>query len=780
MTARRSTSRRPSSPAPSQVSVPTIAGNTYRLWGICALLVLLVFVAFGQSAQYGFLNWDDIIYIRDYPEVKAGLSLKGFAWAWTHPHYSNWHPLTTLSFMFDSSVFGSNGTGFHRHNLVLHALTAILFFLALRKFTDSIWRSAFATALFAIHPLRVESVAWITERKDVLSGLFLMATLLAYAYYGKKPSLPRYLTVCVLFACGLLSKSVLVTIPPLLLLLDFWPLQRIQFSADAEGSLLQRIWPLFREKIPLIALSAGSCVATILSVDLHRPMSPPPLLARLAYIPVWCVTYTRQFVFPVDLGAHYPYVQTGPLTSIALGSILLLGAITAVCWVFRHKLPVLIVAWAWFFIALLPVIGIVPPGIQIMADRYTYVAQIGFAIAVAWVGHHLAQTWPRKWIAPTLAGVILVSLTALSFQQTRYWKTDEALWRHTVAVTHENDFGNGQLGDSLAVSGRLKEAEPYYREALRLNANLAGVLNNLALVMRSQGNLAESESLLQRATVVSPWFMGARNDLVAVQIAQNKLPEAKESIREILKMEPNNFDAVYRLGVLLSEGDPAKADYPKALEYLTRATQIQPGAAQVYFSLGNAYFLSGKVPESIAGFQAAIQRDPKHSRAANNLGTIFARVNRLPESIAAYRLAIQADPAYLDAYDGLADVLIRAKSPEEAVIAWREALRHNPNDIRAHYKLSWVLATHPESRIRDGRESESLARRGIELSGGKEGLLYDALGAACAEQGRFEEAIETTNKALDLVTAAKNAPAQEAIKIRIEGYGNKRLFRTAN
>jgi tetratricopeptide (TPR) repeat protein len=785
MTARRSTNR-PPAPAPSKTLTPAATGtppithgSSPVLWGVCAALVLLVFLAFGQSAQYGFLNWDDIIYIRDYPEVKAGLSLKGFVWAWTHPHYSNWHPLTTLSFMFDSSVFGSNGAGFHQHNLVLHAITVVLFFLALRKFTDSTWRSAFATALFAIHPLRVESVAWITERKDVLSGLFLMATLLAYAAYAKKPSKGRYAAVFLLFACGLLSKSVLVTVPALLLLLDVWPLQRLPLSAPA-GSLLGRAWPLLREKIPLILLSAGSCVATILSVDLHRPMSPPPFLARLAYIPVWCVTYVRQFFFPVDLSAHYPYVQAGPLPSIALGCLLILGAISVLCWFYRNSLPVLLVAWAWFFIALLPVIGIVPPGIQLMADRYTYVAQIGMAIAVAWGGHHLTASWSRKWMAPTLAGLIVAGLAALSFQQTRYWKSDEALWQHTVAVTHENDFGNGQLGDSLAVAGKLNEAEPYYREALRLNPNLAGVLNNLALVKRNQGNLAESESLLKRATIVSPWFSGARNDLAAVQIAQNRMAEARQTIEETVKLEPNNFDAVYRLGVILSEGDPAKADYPRSIEYLTHAAQLQPGNAQIFFSLGNAYFLSGKIPESVASFQAALQRDPKHSRAANNLGTILARANRLPESIAAYRHAIQADPSYLDAYDGLADVLIRAKKADEAVQVWQAALRQNAQDIRAHYKLSWLLATYPESGIRNGREAETLARRGIELNGGKEGLLYDALGAACAEQGRFDEAIENATKAVELVSAANNTVARDTIQLRLEGYKNQKPFRTGN
>ncbi|MEI6713444.1 MAG: tetratricopeptide repeat protein [Verrucomicrobiota bacterium] len=746
------------------------------LWAISFILIALVYVAFGQSAEYSFLNWDDIIYIRDYPEVKKGLSWEGFVWAWTHPHYSNWHPLTTLSFMFDSTVFGSKAEGFHQHNLVLHALTAVILFQALRHLTGSVWRSAFATAIFAIHPLRVESVAWITERKDVLSGLFLMSTVWAYARYAKSPSRTRYLCVCFLFICGLLSKSVLVTVPGLLLLLDIWPLQRLNLDNANHTPLLQRVWPLLKEKIPLMLFSAGSCVATILSVDLHRPMSPPPLFERLAYIPVWCMSYVRLFLFPFDLAAHYPYVQAGPQPSLALSCLLITITISIVCWHLRKQLPLLLVTWAWFLIALLPVIGIVPPGIQIMADRYTYVAQLLFGVAITWGGAQWTASWKNKWIAPLLASCFVAFLCFFSIRQTRYWGNDEDLWSRTLEVTRENDFANGQLGDSLAVNGRLNEAEPYYREALKLNPKLTGILNNLAVVLRTRGNLAEAEELLRKALQISPWFASAKSDLVNLLLAQSKFDEAKITLEEILKADPHNFEALNRLGIILSESEPKKANYPEAIRLLTEATKLQPDNAGVYFTLGNAHFLAGNIQEAIVHLQTAIQKDPKHAKAANNLGTILSRNNRNADSATAYRYAIQADPNYIEPYDGLAELLLRMKDPEEAVRTWKAALQQNPNDLRAYFKLAWTLSTYPEARIRNGKEAEAIARRGIEINQGKEGLLFDALGTALAEQGLFEAARQSAQKALELVSASNNTAAADAIRNRLELYRDQQPF----
>ena len=744
-------------------------------WAACGLLVLLVFAAFGHCLHYGLLNWDDLHYLQDYPEVEKGLSLKGFAWAWTHSHHGNWHPLSTLSFMLDASLFGKEGAGFHLHNLLLHSLAAFLLFLTLRQLSSSLWRSAPAAALFAVHPLRVESVVWIAERKDVLSGVFLMATLLAYVRYAQKPSRGGFLTAAALFACGLLAKSILVTLPLLLLLLDIWPLRRIHPNG-ARNWTWWRLWPLVREKLPLIALSVASCIATLMSTSAHSPLTPPPLLARLGYIPVWYTTYLRHFLCPLDLAAHYPYARSGPSLSSFLGCSLLLGAISVLCFRLRRQLPLLYLSWMWFLIALLPVIGIVPPGIQLAADRYTYVAHLGFAVAAAWGLAEFHAQCRRKWIAPGFALTLLSALVGLSIRQTRYWASDETLWRHTLEITRENAFAHAQLGDALTLSLRLKEAVPLYQEALRLDPNLAGALNNLGLIRQTEGNLAEAETLQRRATLASPWFMKPRMDLFDAQIAQNRFTEALKTLGEIIELAPNNFAAVYRMGALLSDGQ-APPDLPAAIQYLTQAIQLDPQAAQPYVSLGNALFRTGKIPEAIRNLQSALQKDPTHAGAAHNLGIIFASTHRMPEAEAAYRQAIRLKPDYLDAYYGLVDVAMQSGQPEQVRDILGEILRQKPSEVRALYHLSWLLATHPSERIRNGSEAERLALRALALGEATDGLLLDALAAAYAEQNRFEQAIETALKALASVTAASNPPTTTAIQSRIERYRHHQPFR---
>ena len=751
----------------------------FLIWGLCLALVALVWIAFGQSLHYGFLNWDDIIYIRDYPEVSAGLSMKGFVWAWTHPHYSNWHPLTTLSFMLDSTVFQKNATGFHAHNLVLHAAATLFLFFAIRRMTGAVWKSAAAAAIFSVHPLRVESVAWITERKDVLSGLFLMITLLAYAKYVHQPSVMRMLWVCVWFACGLLSKSMLVTLPVLLLALDFWPLARFgtgsgAVNADSDASANRAAvagvpWRLLLiEKLPLLALSAASCVATIISMDDHRPMTPPPFLARMEYVPVWLLTYLRFFLFPTNLAAHYPYSQTGPAPTTMVQALVLVGLISYACILLRRISPLLLMGWCWFVVALLPVIGILPPGIQIIADRYTYVPQIGFSICAIWALADGLKALRFRWICPAIALCWIAVLALVARMQTNHWRTDEALWRHTVDVTTSNDFGNGQLGDAFAVQGKLAEAEPFYREALRINPNLPGVLNNLGFVLRSLGKQMDAEPYLRKALEVSPWFVNPRFDLADILIAKNNYAEAVEQFREILKSEPNNFIANYKLGMLLSEGAENLRDLPSAVRLLMRAGELNPQTAEVQFTLGNALFRAERIDESLDAFKRALEIDPKHARAANNLGTVCGRTNRLAEAVEYFRTALRIDPNYADAMDGLTAVLFQSKQHKAVAEVLRDAVQKRPSDLRPIYKLAWLLATALDDSVRDPVEARRLANYAIEHGASKEPLLYDVLAAAHAADGEFVKALESAEKALEVLSSVPGAAAE--LKTAIESH----------
>lgn len=760
---------------------PADRHRKYITWALCAGLVALVWTAFGQSLHYGFLNWDDIIYIRDYPEVSAGLSAKGFVWAWTHPHYSNWHPLTTLSFMLDSTMFQKNAAGFHAHNILLHALATLFLFFAVRRMTGAIWKSAAAAALFAVHPLRVESVAWITERKDVLSGLFLMATLWAYAKYAEQPSVRRMFWVCLWHACGLLSKSMLVTLPALLLTLDFWPLARLGGGSvpvnpkpdDGVAPAARRSVPwrlLVIEKLPLLLLSVASCAATVMSMDDHRPMTPPPFLARMEYVPIWLLSYLRLFLFPANLAAHYPYSQTGPALTTAVQALVLVALISYACVLFRRISPMLLMGWCWFVVALLPVIGILPPGIQIIADRYTYVPQIGFSICTVWALAEGLKTLRFRWVCPAVAVCGIAALTLVARLQTNYWSTDEALWRHTVDVTTNNDFGNGQLGDSFAVQGKLAEAEPFYREALRINPNLPGVLNNLGFVLRSLGKPMDAEPYLRKALEVSPWFVNPRFDLADILIAKNNHPEAVEQFREILKSEPNNFIANYKLGMLLSEGAEELRDLPSAVQLLRRAGDLNPQTAEVQFTLGNALFRAERIDESLAAFERALQLDPKHARAANNLGTVLGRANRLTEAAEYFRTAIRIDPNYADAMDGLTAVLFQSKQYKAASEVLRDAVQKRPSDLRPIYKLAWLLATAMDDSVRDPAEARRLANYAIEHGASKEPLLYDVIAAAYAAESDFEKAVEFSEKALEVFSSAIGAVAE--LKTAIESHAN--------
>lgn len=748
------------------------------LWSLSLALGMLVFAAFGESLTYGFLNWDDIIYIRDYPEVSAGLSWRGVVWAWTHPHYSNWHPLTTLSFMLDTTWFGKDGSKFHAHNVLLHAGTAVLFFLALRRMTGAMWKSAAAAALFAIHPLRVESVAWITERKDVLSGLFLMATLLAYAAYAESPGKNRFWTVAFFFTCGLLSKSILVTVPLLLLLLDFWPLRRADLAPNP-GSDWRAVWdawkPLLREKLPLFALAAASCGATLWSVDEHRPMNPPPFLARLEYIPVWLITYLRFFFLPDSLAAHYPYSPSGPPLNLFLGCLWGILILSFTAWTLRRREPVLLVGWAWFLIAVLPVIGILPPGIQIIADRYTYVSQAALGMACVW---GLSGRIPRSLHTLLLAGGI-VSLTAMAREQTRHWQNDEALWKRTLKVTAENDFGNGQMGDAYAVQNRLDEAEPHYREALRINPNLPGVLNNLAFVLRSRGKFAEAEPYLRKAVEISPWFTNPRSELAEVLLAQGKSAEALEHLEILLQSEPQNISALYRAGMLRSEGPAELRDLSKAIPLLTLAAELQPAQAEIHLGLGNALFQAGRAPESAVCFEKALQADPRHFRAANNLGTVLVRSQRPMEAAAAYRKALELNPDYPEALDGLAAALLQMKNHADAAEVLLRFERAHPDDPRAVYKRAWLLATAPEASLRNGPEAERLAHRLLEIKGATDPFAADTLAAALAEQGRFEQAHHTARDMLASLEKLPQLPphAREALQKHAQTFLSSRPWR---
>ena len=605
---------------------------------ICILLVGVVWVVFGQTLRHEFLNYDDDQYVYDNPRITNGLSLGNVAWAFTHVHAENWHPLTTISHMLDCQLYGLQPWGHHLTNVLLHTTATILLFLALWELTQACWPSAFVTAVFAIHPLRISSVAWVAERKDVLSGVFFMLSLWAYARYArnKGPSVGGYVRTLVFFALGLLCKPTLVTLPFVLLLLDYWPLRR--FTLQSSGSVLEgsmrkqaglrhgktaqrnpdvratTIQGLLVEKVPFFVLSAGSCIATLLAQE-KTLMGTSALTfgERLSNAMVSYLAYLREMIWPARLAVLYPYpIGTSNIT-YALVAALILLIISVVVVIWRTKFPYWLVGWLWYLGMLVPMIGLIQVGSQARADRYTYLAQIGLYILITWSAVEFFAKWRRAPAALiTVAALIITTLTAYSYVQTSFWRDDETLWRQTLANTSDNPLAENNLGNALLKRGKPDEAVVHYREAIRLY----------------------------------PPFPEAYNSLGHALMKKGQLDEAIAHIRKALELKPDYVAAKYQLA----------------------------------FTLGAASAKQGKWEESINSYRVALEIRPNDPIAHNNLATSLIQAGKREEAIEQLGEALRLDPNYQTVHYNLAMLLLQVGRRDEAVTHLKEALRLNPND----------------------------------------------------------------------------------------------------
>lgn len=449
---------------------------------ICLALAAAVVAVYAQSYGFGFLGYDDMQYGT--PPVLAGLTVSGAAWAFTTFALGNWHPLTWLSYMLDCKLFSPDNAGAHHLvNAALHLASTVLLFFAFIKMTGRPWRSALVAAIFALHPLHVESVAWIAERKDVLSGFFAAATLLLYARYAAAPSAVRYAVTTGTFAAGLMSKPMLVTLPCVLLLLDFWPLGRFGWP-QGRWKPRRAVLDLLAEKFPLLALSAACSALNIVAHNSIRDiysLAARPLSDRIVNALVASVIYLGKALWPVNLAVLYPYHPFS--TTAALGAVVVLAALTYAAARYVRRCPYLLVGWLWFFGMLLPVSGLLPVGHQALADRYTYLPLIGLSLSVVWGLADIVQRYPRlRDDAAAFALVVLFAFSTLAWQQAATWKNDLTLYRHALAVTKDNPIMQSNLCYSLEQAGEYEEALPHCEEALRLDPNYDTARGNLALV----------------------------------------------------------------------------------------------------------------------------------------------------------------------------------------------------------------------------------------------------------------------------------------------------------
>ena len=586
----------PDRPQRMAVSEPRLANSDDNrvAGGVCVLLVLAVLLIYGQTFRHQFVNFDDDQYVYANPQVQQGLTWSGLAWAFQTTYASNWHPLTWLSLMLDLELFGPGPAGPHVINALLHAANAVLLFLLLRRLTGALWPSAFVAALFAFHPLHVESVAWVTERKDVLSGLFFLLTLLCYekavtsggrrVTRNDEPNASRvtchtsrYYWLAVLsFALGLMSKPMLVTLPFVLLLLDYWPLGRFTtYDTDPcrvlaiHRSLRFTIRHSTAEKIPFFVLSAASCVVTLLAQKaVVQPLAHISLGMRLVNATVSYVRYLYKMFWPVNLAIPYPHHGYWPLGVFAVSATLILAAVIVVIQ-FHRKFPFLITGWFWYLGMLVPAIGLVQVGMQSTADRYTYLPLIGAFILLAWGAGEMFKRWrlptPAIWC---FAMLVLAACMLRTMDQLQYWKTSETLFRHAVTVTKGNSIAYYNLGEYYFNTGRLDEAIDSYRQAIRIRPGYDDALNNLGAALAARGELDEAVARIRDSIHYCPDKADAFYNLGNVFIMQHKLDEAANAYTEALRLKPDYPQAHNNLAnVLLMQGhrDAAVQHYREVL-----------------------------------------------------------------------------------------------------------------------------------------------------------------------------------------------------------------------
>jgi tetratricopeptide (TPR) repeat protein len=611
--------------------------NRWLSFAVCLFLALAVWAVFGRTIHYEFINLDDDLNVYENPAIIHGLSWQGVIWVFTHKQAELWNPLTSLSFMQDCQFHGLNPGGYHLTNVLLHTATVILLFLVLRKMTGVFWPAAFVAAVFAIHPLRVESVAWVTERKDVLSGLFFMLTLWAYVRYGQEQADARrrepesgntgfflrsssYWLALLFFALGLLSKAMLVTMPFVLLLLDYWPLGRMtslrQDSARPEGNRSQTtrlelavpqipvLKSLLWEKVPFLLLTVAVCVATVLAQsNAIGSVEDFDLPSRIGNALVSYADYLGQMFYPVGLAVFYPHPRDRlPAWNVVL-SVLVLLMISAGVMAGQRKRPYLLVGWLWYLGMLVPVIGFVQAGSQARADRFTYLPQIGLYIMAAWGAMELCGAMRyRRAVLGSAAGVILAGLLGGAYVQTGYWKDSVSLWMHSLACTSESSLARNNLGNALANQGKLTEAIQQYERALQLKPDYAEAHNNLGDALAAQGKLTEAIQQYERALQIKPDNACALINLGSALAGQGKLTEAIQQYERALQIKPDYAEALNNLGNVLS----LQEKLTEAIQYYERALQIKPDYADAHINLGNVLARQGKLTEATQHFQQAL------------------------------------------------------------------------------------------------------------------------------------------------------------------------------
>ena len=700
---------------------------------------------------YDFINFDDVDYVRANGPVLAGLTPESARWAFTTLLGSFWIPLTWLSFMLDSEVYGTGAGGYHVTNALLHVASSVVLYEILRRATRQPWPSAFVAGLFAVHPLHVESVAWVTERKDVLSTLFLFLTLWAYGAYAARPTTQRYLLTLLVFVMGLMAKPMLVTLPILLLLVDWWPLGRVERTG------LRR---LLVEKIPFVVLSVPAAFITMFSgghLDVSAPLEGVPIGTRLLNACENYVVYLGRTIWPSGLCIHYPAYDAPAWRAVLAG----LGLVAATILALRmaRRRPYVIAGWGWYLVSLLPLIGMVRIGHFATADRFTYVPLIGIFVLVAWTASELVTTPRRRAAALCTGAIVLTSATVAARIQLGYWRDPVTLFERAIAVTGPNFvpqyllglafvdrgrnddamvhyaealrirpgyvnalvsmgvllfergrvdeaiahyqmalrgdprdvFAHGYLANALVSQGRTTEALAHYAEALRIDPNVAETHNGYGKALAAQGRTDEALVEYSTALRLKPHDPDAHNNLANALADRGRVDEALSHYTEALRIRPTHVTARSNLGRFLAE----HGRFDDAIVQYREALRIQPDDARLRVDLGNALAASGKLADAVPHFADAVRLDPAYAAAHNNLANALVMLGRVDEGITQYAEALRLDPQYAEAHRNLGLVLREQGRIAEARTHFEEAVRIDPGDQGARQALDGIRATGP-------------------------------------------------------------------------------------
>jgi len=652
---------------------------------ICLFLVVTILAAYWQLPTHDFLNFDDNKYITQNTHVHEGITWKNIVWAFSNTDFGYWHPLTWLSHMLVFQLFGLKFGMHHLTNLFFHIANTLLLFWVLKRMTGAIWQSAFVAAMFALHPLNVESVAWASERKNVLSTFFWMLTLLTYVRYTERLGFYRYLPVLFVFALGLMAKSMLVTLPFVLLLLDYWPLGRLNLTrrysnqetqtSKFSGFQTMSALRLILEKIPLLGLSAICIYLSSLSVQrfgIVISTGSVPMKLRIANALVSYVSYIKKMVWPHPLAVFYPYPQTLPLWQV-FGAGLLLVCISFLALRAVKSKPYLAVGWLWYIGTLFPVIGLVQAGLwPAMADRFAYVPLIGLFMIIAWGIPDFVFRWRhRKAGLAVIAATLFPILMVTNCLQMRHWQNGVTLFTHNLDVTHDNSLAHNELGNALKQEGKFGKAMFHYSQALRINPNYAEAHNNLGYTLTRQKNYQ---------------------------------------------------DAVY---------------------HYNEALRIKPTYAEAHNNLGTALLYQGNDKEAIYHYNEALRSNQNYAGAYYNLGKIYFNRGKI----------------------------------KKAILYYRKALELNPEMTQVLYNLSWVLASHENEKYRNGTEAVNLAEKLCKITQYRQPLALDVLAAAYAEKGKFDTAVITAQKGLELANQQCPKELASGLKKRLALYKKRQPYR---